>query len=231
MAVKKNFYAIAKGRRPGIYNNWPEAKAQVMGFAGARYKGFVSREEAEAWLKNPSSTVPKGVSKKAGKKAVPVGPGRAADVLIYTDGGARFNPGPGGYGVVILENGKEQEFSGGYRLTTNNRMELMACIVALRRMRDSKKTINLYSDSQYVVNGITKGWARGWRKRGWLKSDKQPAINPDLWQELLELTENLDVEFRWVRGHAGNHYNERCDQLAVAAAAGADLPRDKGYQG
>lgn len=231
MADKKNFYAIAVGRKPGIYTKWPDAQAQVMGFAGAKYKGFATRAEAEAWLKNPS--YPASVAKaKSSTTRSPAGPaGKEGDIVIYTDGGARFNPGPGGYGVVLIEEGKRQEFSGGYRLTTNNRMELMGCIVALRKIKQSKKSVTLYSDSQYVVNGITKGWARSWRQKGWIKSDKQPAINPDLWAELLELTEGLSIHFRWVKGHNGNEFNERCDELAVSSAARTDLPEDKGYKG
>ena len=153
------------------------------------------------------------------------------EIVIYTDGAARGNPGPGGLGVVMIYGKHRKELSEGYALTTNNRMELMACIVALRKVGKTKKSITLYSDSQYVVNGISKGWAKGWRKRGWIKSDKQPAINPDLWAELLELTESLDVDFRWVKGHAGNEYNERCDELAVRSAGGDNLPEDKGYKG
>ncbi|MBU0681304.1 MAG: ribonuclease HI [Proteobacteria bacterium] len=231
MADKKNFYAIAVGRKPGIYTKWPDAQAQVMGFAGAKYKGFATKVEAEAWLENPIYAAP--VTKAKDSKTRPAaGPaGKEGDIVIYTDGGARFNPGPGGYGVVMIEGGKSQEFSGGYRLTTNNRMELMGCIVALRKIKQSKKSVTLYSDSQYVVNGITKGWARSWRQKGWIKSDKQPAINPDLWAELLELSEGLNVDFRWVKGHNGNEFNERCDQLAVSSSGQGNLPEDKGYKG
>jgi ribonuclease HI len=232
MAVKKKFYAIAVGRKPGIYTNWPDAQAQVMAFAGARYKGFATRAEAEAWIKNPIYPGP-ATKTKSGKKAKPATAKafKEGEIVIYTDGGARFNPGPGGYGIVMIEDGTRQEFSGGYRLTTNNRMELKGCIVALRQLKSMNKSATLYSDSKYVVNGITKGWARNWRKNGWIKSDKQPALNPDLWAELLELTEGLDVDFRWVKGHAGNEYNERCDELAVSLAAQANLPEDKGYKG
>ncbi len=231
MAVKKKFYAIAVGRKPGIYTKWPDAQAQVMGFAGAKYKGFATRAEAEKWLKNPVYAASAAKNKNGNKKPSSTKRGKEGEIVIYTDGGARFNPGPGGYGVVMMTNGKRKEFSGGYRLTTNNRMELMACIVALRKLPTKKKSITLYSDSQYVVNGITKGWAQGWRKRGWVKSDKQPAINPDLWGELLDLVEGLEIDFRWVKGHAGNEYNERCDELAVSSAGGDNLPEDKGYQG
>lgn len=231
MAVKKKFYAIAAGRKPGIYTKWPDAQAQVMGFAGAKYKGFATEAEAEAWLKNPVYAASTAKSSKGSTKSAPPKAAKEGEIVIYTDGGARFNPGPGGYGVVMMEGDKRLEFTGGYRLTTNNRMELMGCIVALRQVKKRQKSVTLYSDSQYVVNGITKGWARGWRKRGWIKSDKQPAVNPDLWAELLELAEGLTVDFRWVKGHAGNEFNERCDELAVSSAAQSDLPEDKGYKG
>ncbi|NTV15124.1 MAG: ribonuclease HI [Desulfobulbaceae bacterium] len=232
MAVKK-FYAIAVGRHPGIYDNWPLAHAQVMGFPGARYKGFPSRSEAEAWLDQPASS--RALARpKAKVAATPTRSEQApnpGEVLVYSDGGARFNPGPGGYGVIIIADGERRELSGGYRHTTNNRMELMGCIVALDSLADCSQPITVTTDSQYVVNGISKGWAKGWRKRGWLKADRQPALNADLWGRLLELTEGRPVAFCWVRGHAGHPENERCDQLAVAAAAQPGLPVDQGYEG
>ncbi|MDH3393264.1 MAG: ribonuclease HI, partial [Desulfobulbaceae bacterium] len=156
---------------------------------------------------------------------------KEGEITVYSDGGARYNPGPGGYGVVIIENGEHQEISAGFKHTTNNRMELMGCIVALRAIGRCTKPVTLYTDSSYVVNGISKGWAKSWRKRGWLKADKQPAINPDLWGELLDLCEGLNITFRWVKGHAGHPMNERCDELAVTAARGENLPEDHGYQG
>jgi ribonuclease HI len=230
MAVKKKFYAIAAGRKPGIYTNWPEAQAQIMSFPGARYKGFSTRVEAEVWLRNP--VYPSSAPEKS-RKAKPVTDRgfKEGEIIIYTDGGARFNPGPGGFGVVIIENSIRREFSGGYRLTTNNRMELMGCIVALRQLDKVTKAVTLYSDSQYVVNGISKGWARSWRRNGWVKSDKQPAVNPDLWAQLLDLTEGMTIDFRWVKGHSGNEFNERCDELAVSSAVQNNLPEDEGYKG
>ncbi len=227
--AKKKFYAVAKGRKSGIYTSWPEAEAQVKGFGGAKYKGFVSRSDAEAWMEDPQWGATKTKKRSAGKVcprqvAVP-----SDHIVIYTDGGAINNPGPGGYGVVIQNNGVEQELSGGYRLTTNNRMELMACIKALRTLGSNEQPASLYSDSSYVVNGISKGWAKGWRKRGWKKSDGQPAMNADLWADLLQLTENKKITFNWVRGHSGNPLNERCDQLAVANARKENLPEDIGY--
>lgn len=228
--TKKKFYAVAAGIKPGIYENWPEAQRQVKGYAGAKFKGFTDRAEAEAWLRNPQySHAP---AKKEGRtETAPTvaAPPRDGEINIYTDGGCSNNPGPGGYGAIVVSDGREREISGGFRLTTNNRMELMACIVALRTLEHQDRPVTVWSDSSYVVNGISKGWARGWRQRGWIKSDRQPALNPDLWTELLELVEAMDVTFEWVRGHAGHPLNERCDQLAVAALKKKNLPLDKGY--
>jgi len=235
MTPKKKYYAVAKGRKSGIYTSWPEAAAQVQGYAGAKYKGFASRAEAASWMQNPvyGSAPPRAAAAvREPARAYGGETGSKKDaVTIYTDGGSRNNPGPGGYGVVQVYDGKRRERSGGYRLTTNNRMELMGCIVALRELEYRDKPVLLYSDSSYVVNGISKGWARNWQRRGWMKADKTPAMNPDLWQELLALTDELDVTFQWVRGHAGDPLNERCDQLAVAASHGEDLPEDEGYMG
>lgn len=233
MTIKKNFYAISIGVKPGIYENWPKAHAQVKGYPNAKYKGFVTRAEAEAWLANPFHTAtPPRVRppKKISMAPADTSP-KDDEVTIYTDGGARFNPGPGGYGVVLICNGQTTELSGGFKHTTNNRMELMGCIVALRNLEQRDMRITVYSDSQYVVNGINKGWAKSWRKRGWVKSNKQPAINPDLWAELLELCEDLNIVFRWVKGHAGHPQNERCDEMAVAWSGKDNLPVDLGYQG
>ncbi|MDH4320045.1 MAG: ribonuclease HI [Desulfobulbaceae bacterium] len=237
MAAKK-FYAVAKGRKPGIYDNWPDTQAQVMSFAGAVYKGFATRREAEIWLRNPSYGPATARKAAPAKKTTAANHAshhdtdpKAGEITIYSDGGARYNPGPGGYGVVIIANGEQREISAGFKHTTNNRMELMGCIVALRAIGRCTQPVTLYTDSSYVVNGISKGWAKNWRQRGWLKADKQPAINPDLWGELLALTEKLDITFRWVKGHAGHPLNERCDELAVAAARGDNLPEDSGYQG
>ncbi len=233
MAAKK-FYAIAVGRQPGIYDNWAQAKAQVMGYPGARYKGFATRTEAEAWLGNPvwsKKTARQSTGSGAGEESDTEAP-KPGEIVIYSDGGARFNPGPGGYGAIIIEDGVKRELSGGFRHTTNNRMELRGCIMALRALkRTESRPIRIHTDSQYVVNGIAKGWAKNWRRLGWRKSDGSPALNADLWGELLDLLEGRPISFHWVRGHSGHPENERCDELAVAAAARPDLPPDLGYQG
>ncbi len=231
MAKKKKFYAVASGRKPGIYTSWPEAEAQVKGYAGAKFKGFPSRSEAEDWMDDPQWGGTRKTKQK--KKNIPYEqPVTSSDrIEIYTDGGAINNPGPGGYGVVILVEGEMRELSGGYRHTTNNRMELMACIKGIEALPTRREVVALFSDSQYVVNGISKGWAKGWRKRGWLKSDGNPAVNPDLWEKLLDLIDGLDISFHWVKGHAGHPLNERCDQLAVENARGDELAEDSGYEG
>ena len=139
------------------------------------------------------------------------------EVQIYSDGACRGNPGPGGYGTILVSGTREKELSGGEAMTTNNRMELLGAIEGLRALRFPCK-VTLTSDSRYLVDGITKGWAKKWQQNNWIKSDKKPALNPDLWEELLRLLEIHDVTFVWVRGHHGHPYNERCDRLAVAAA-------------
>ena len=150
-------------------------------------------------------------------------------VTIYTDGACLGNPGPGGYGVVLLYNGHRRELSGGFRLTTNNRMEMMAAIVGLEALK-TRCRVTLSSDSQYLVDAITLGWAQRWRANGWLRNKKDRAVNPDLWERLLDLCDQHEVTFRWVRGHAGNRENERCDRLATQAARQKDLPADTGYE-
>ncbi len=137
------------------------------------------------------------------------------EVILYTDGACSGNPGPGGWGAILIYKGLEKELSGGEKSTTNNRMELTAVIRGLEALKESC-VVELYSDSKYVVDALQKGWAVGWRRRGWKRADNKPALNPDLWQRLLELTELHRVKLHWVKGHAENPYNERCDKLAVA---------------
>ena len=137
-------------------------------------------------------------------------------VTIYTDGACSGNPGPGGWGAVLRYRGIEKELSGGEAMTTNNRMELTAVIRALEALKEPC-VVELWSDSKYVVDALEKGWARSWQKKGWIKADKKPALNPDLWARLLELSEKHELRCHWVKGHADNAYNNRCDALAVAA--------------
>jgi ribonuclease HI len=225
LAKKKKYYAVVKGRNPGIYTEWKGqngAQAQIIRFSGSVHKGFETEGEAKEYMKQPINEQPdiqetEAEGLKDGK------------TIIYTDGACINNPGPGGYGVVIKNGKKPKELSGGYRMTTNNRMELMACIVGLSALKKPLSVI-LYCDSKYVVDGISKGWAKRWQSNGWMRNKTEPAINPDLWEQLLKLSGKHEVSFQWVRGHAGNEGNERCDELATKAASGDKLLSDDVYE-
>ena len=135
-------------------------------------------------------------------------------VEIFTDGACSGNPGPGGWGAVLRCGTAEKDLSGGEKSTTNNRMELTAVISALSALKQ-RCTVTICSDSKYVIDAVTKGWAKSWQKNNWIKSDKKPALNADLWERLLGLLDQHDVSFVWIKGHAGHPENERCDQMAV----------------
>ena len=150
------------------------------------------------------------------------------EVEIYTDGGARGNPGPGGYGAVVTFGKHRKELKGAFDHTTNNRMELMAVISALELLKEPCAP-TVHSDSKYVVDAMTKGWLEGWKKRGWRKSDKKPVLNRDLWKRLDEACGEHQVTWKWVKGHAGNELNERCDALVHEAIDEGDLVIDQGY--
>jgi ribonuclease HI len=150
-------------------------------------------------------------------------------VIIYTDGACLGNPGPGGYGVVLLYGKKRKEISGGFRRTTNNRMELFAAITGLKALKEPCN-VTLYTDSRYLVDAMSLGWAKQWKQRGWKKSTKEPARNADLWEQLLDLTSYHHVTFEWVPGHSGVIENERCDELSVNSAKEPHLPLDQGYE-
>ena len=159
--------------------------------------------------------------------------GARMHVVVYTDGSSRGNPGPGGYGSVLVYADPQgmrhvRELSGGYRLTTNNRMELMGVIAALEALT-RPCTVEVHSDSQYVVNAFNQHWVEGWQRRGWKTASKQPGKYPDLWKRLLAAMDAHEVSWIWVKGHAGHELNERCDELATTAADGSDLHEDTGY--
>ena len=213
----KKYYAVKVGRKPGIYSKWygdDGAEAQINGFPGAIFKSFVSRKGAEVFLEDENKTKSTDNNGK---------------LTIYTDGGCINNPGPGGYGVVLKKDDKRKELSAGFRLTTNNRMELMACIVGLKALK-RKSSVVIYSDSKYVVDGVQKGWAKRWKANGWMRNKRDRAENVDLWEELLELCEKHEVGFEWVKGHAGIPENERCDQMAMRAASQKNLKPDEVYE-
>lgn len=138
-------------------------------------------------------------------------------VEIFTDGSCKFNPGPGGWGAILRWNGHEKTLSGGEKSTTNNRMELTAAIEALSALKEPC-SVTLCSDSKYLIDGLEKGWAASWKKRGWKKSDRSPALNPDLWEKLLELESRHEITYKWIKGHAGHPFNERCDEMAQKEA-------------
>lgn len=150
----------------------------------------------------------------------------AVPVIIYTDGAARGNPGPGGYGAILVWGKTEKELSQGYKLTTNNRMELMAVIAALEALKKTGLDIIIYSDSNYVVKAVEEGWLKNWIKTNFKGGKK----NKDLWLRFDELAYNHKLKFKWVKGHAANTYNNRCDELATQAADGKNLLRDEGYE-
>ncbi len=224
---KKNYYAVIRGRRPGLYKTWQGkdgAQEQIQEFQGAVFKGFYDLEDALNYLEEYGVRVPEHENRAPQKKEDP------DRVQIYTDGGAIGNPRPGGYGVVLSYQGKRKELSGGFRNTTNNRMELMACITGLKALK-TKSKVTIFSDSKYVVDSINNGWAQRWRQNGWKTESKRTVENVDLWRQLLAWIEKHDVEFVWVKGHGGKPENERCDQLAQQAARGNNLEIDTGFEG
>ena len=227
--MAKKVYAVKVGRQTGLFNTWAECEAQVKGFMGAKFKGFMTAQEAMSWLKGDDA--PKGQGEmflfSPGAKAAakpqekePAAFTREADYIIYTDGSCLRNPdGPGGWAAVLTEQatGKVQELSGGDPSTTNNRMELTAALRALSAVPEGAK-VALYTDSQYMKNGFTKHWLEGWKKKGWVTAKGTPVLNKELWVALDEAFHLRTVEFHWVKGHVGVEANERCDQLAKAEA-------------
>jgi len=155
--------------------------------------------------------------------------GARPEVQIYTDGGCEPNPGPGGYGAVLVHPKKLMEVSGGFRRTTNNRMEIFAAIKGLELLKQPCK-VTIYTDSQYLVNAMMAGWAARWKKRDWWRNNKERATNFDLWEKLLAVCEKHEVRFEWIKGHAGNTENECCDRLCCAALRQKELPLDEGYE-
>lgn len=152
-----------------------------------------------------------------------------AELQIWTDGACAVNPGPGGYSIVYKCQGQKWEKAGGFRLTTNNRMEIMGALIALETLPERCRA-TIHTDSQYLINSIKKGWAKRWRSKGWKKKGNKKVPNADLWEKMLQLCDKHDVEFRWVKGHSSNTENERCDQLAESFARKPNLPIDEGYE-
>jgi ribonuclease HI len=238
---RKKFYAVKRGHKPGIYTNWVECRTQVEGFSRAVYAGFSTLREAEAYLNGGSERISIPAAQLEIEIAVSVpqflpgldqGPPRKM-VTIYADGACSPNPGPGGYGTLIIHEDRRKELSAGFRLTTNNRMEILGCIAGLMALTQPCDVM-ICSDSKYVVDAMSKSWALRWRKHGWKRREKtgemKEVLNVDLWIQMLDLCDRHRVRFNWVRGHSGNAGNERCDQLARAAAVSEALGIDSVYE-
>ena len=214
--MAKKFYAVKRGRKTGLYTVWAECAAQVKGFQGAVYKGFMTENEARAWLGGADARTEQ--PRAAAEMAEPSAPD--ADYIIHTDGSCLRNPGGAGGWAAVIETaatGAVEEKSGGDPETTNNRMELTAALMALTAVPEGAR-VALYTDSQYLKNAFTKFWLPAWKKRGWKKADGEPVLNQDLWVQLDAAFAARQVQFHWVKGHAGNPRNERCDALARAEA-------------
>lgn len=214
--MAKKFYAVKRGRKTGLYTVWAECAAQVKGFQGAVYKGFMTEDEARAWLGGADARTEQ--LRAAAEMAAPSAPD--ADYIIHTDGSCLRNPGGAGGWAAVIETaatGAVEEKSGGAPETTNNRMELTAALMALSAVPEGAR-VALYTDSQYLKNTFTKFWLPAWKKRGWKKADGEPVLNQDLWVQLDAAFAARQVQFHWVKGHAGNPRNERCDALARAEA-------------
>lgn len=214
--MAKKFYAVKRGRKTGLFTVWAECAAQVKGFQGAVYKGFMTEDEARAWLGGADARTEQ--PRAAAEMAAPSAPD--ADYIIHTDGSCLRNPGGAGGWAAVIETaatGAVEEKSGGDPETTNNRMELTAALMALTAVPEGAR-VALYTDSQYLKNAFTKFWLPAWKKRGWKKADGEPVLNQDLWVQLDAAFAARQVQFHWVKGHAGNPRNERCDALARAEA-------------
>jgi len=238
---KKQYYVVVHGRAPGIYNQWfgeGGAANQVTNFPEAIYKGFYTREEAIAWLKELGKDTLSALAPNLLDLLYDSPPASQSEnieellqngkVVIHTDGSVFVNPGAGGYAAILRHKAHRKVISGGFQNTTNNRMELMACIEGLKALKQ-KSSVVIFSDSRYVVDAMTEGWTIKWRANGWIKNDKSKVSNIDLWKKLLDLCGQHNVEFRWIRGHYVDKNNERCDYLAMQAARQPNLQVDTGF--
>lgn len=239
----KSIYLVLKGHQPGVYTHWQGrqgAKAQVEGFQGATYKGFYTSEEACNWLKSQSQQPLPPTLQQWLVEQERAGTDNALDslvknhlqnrgIVIFSDGSTLGNPGPGGYAAVILTGKTRREISSGFRFTTNNRMELMACIAALESLQPPAKVL-VITDSAYVYRPIAEGWLQRWANTNWLRRDGKMIENVDLWQRLYRLCQTFRVQCHWIKGHNDTVENERCDRLALIAAQNPTLPEDPGYQ-
>src|SRR5262245_7771472 len=197
------FYAVRSGHKPGVYRTWDECKAQVNGYSNAEYKSFGDLKSAQDFVSGIQAR--QASPPRAPEHHASIPDHNSGQVLIYADGACTGNPGPGGYGVLLIHQNERRELSAGFRLTTNNRMEILGCIAGLQELPHTCD-VTIYSDSRYVVNAMTQSWAVRWRKLGWKRRDEngdlKDALNADLWAQMLELCDRHRVTFEWVRGHA-----------------------------
>ncbi len=216
----KKIYAVACGRQTGLFDTWAECEKNVRGYPGAKFKGFTDKHEALAWLGNPAPTPQNPTAPYAPDYPNNSATDNDVDYVIFTDGSCLKNPGAGGWAAVITETktGATRELKGGEAMTTNNRMEMCAAVNALATTAENAR-IKLYTDSQYLKNAFTKYWLRNWKRNGWQTSTGEPVKNRELWEKLDALVSSRHINFQWVKGHAGNRYNERCDELARTEAA------------
>lgn len=238
---KKQYYLVVHGYKPGLYTEWfgkDGAANQVEGFPDAIYKGFHTKEDALQWLKGFSEETLKAYAPNLLDLLDFSAPVQVIDndvellkegkVIIHTDGCSFGNPGAGGFAAILRYKGREKELTGGFQETTSNRMELIACIEGLRTLKQ-RSSVVIFSDSKYLIDSMKNGWALKWRANRWMKKQSQKVPNSDLWKILLELCEQYEVEFQWVRGHNVDKSNQRCDFLAKEAAKKPNLQVDKGF--
>ncbi len=219
--MAKKVYAVKRGRTTGLFMSWAECRAQIDGFAGAVYKGFMTLGEAQAWLWGaaPDTMGAQTARPNEGvgetKEMTLAGLETPADYTVYTDGSCLRNPdGPGGFAAVIISrDGAVWEIAGGEPQTTNNRMELRAGIEALKSLPEGS-VLDFYTDSQYLRNAFVKRWLSAWKRRGWLTASGKPVKNQDLWRAMEAACARHTIRFHWIKGHAGDRFNERCDLLA-----------------
>ena len=239
--ARKQYYVVVHGRQPGFYTEWlgeNGASKQVEGFTDAIYKGFYNKEDASQWLREFSEETLQTYAPNLLDLVDYTVPIQVVDgdvellkedkVVIHTDGCALGNPGPGGYAVILRYKDRQKEISGGVQETTNNRMELMACIEGLRALKQ-KSTVVVFSDSKYLVDSINNKWIYKWRNEHWVKSRNRKVLNADLWKTLLDLIGQHEIEFRWIRGHNIDKSNQRCDFLAREVADKSNLSVDTGF--
>lgn len=214
--MASKIYAVKSGRETGLFYSWADCEKQVKGYSGAVYKSFTSEIAAKAYL-NGEELPEKEATEETFVITYPEGFDHNRVIEVYTDGACSGNPGPGGWGVVLIYGEHYKELSGGVPHTTNNQMELMAAIQGLKAL-SKPSSVLLTSDSKYLIDAMTQGWLLNWKfKTNWKTSKKEDVKNIDLWEAIYDLSQTHKIAWQWVKGHASNNYNNRCDELATSA--------------